>query len=297
MGEKPVNRSIRKLCVLIAVLLIVQPMAAHAQGTSAITAQAAADEVKRLLTEFGVKGPLRLESLGPVTRPPSREPVLWMVTISAPKSQLYKAYIRPDGQSLGLFRGSESESFGGMSPRRLADVKTEKTVRTWMARIGTKETTRLAMLTVDEKGVGHAYFPILRNGHPFVSHSHYGYDFTFTASTQELLSFKASANPPPVISGRPMLDKDAALAALKQIWDTEIAPNAINVHHFLRVWYTLKGEPELGYYLAEGETSAKLVWLIRYMRMRDTGGAIQGGDDGMLIDAATGSRVVTKMVP
>ena len=59
----------------------------------------------------------------------------------------------------------------------------------------------------------------------------------------------------------------------------------------------MMGDPEIGYYLLEGQKTAVLVWYMRFDSQRDVGYAIQGGSNGMLIDATTGKQVHTRCVP
>lgn len=251
--------------------------------------------VRFLLAGFGVSGRLRLRHLSSSRWSDSgrRE-----VIVADPRGTTYTAYLNRDGRVISLSRGGEGGfPSGGETRSLLGKAALERRMRAWLLAARAPETTRLASLTGDEKGLGRAFFPILRSGHPFVSHPRYGYGFAFVVRTGEFLAFEASENPPLVDPRPPRLDKAGALAALKRIWDTEITPEAINERHWRRVWYILQGEPELGYFLPEGRIRAILVWKVPFMSRRDVGHAIQGGSDGMLIDAITGERVPTKTVP
>lgn len=278
----------RRTKAAIAFLLLLMPLASLAWGQESVA------RVKTLLAAFGVKGSLRIQGLGAITSPKVH---LTTVEMTDSHGNKYTSYLDQDNRVVLLRRGEERDSLPGMEAHSLVDARQERRLRTWLAATGAGETTRLETLTSDEKGVGHAYFSILRNGYPFVSYPRYGYEFAFVVKTGEFLAFHAYANPPSVASGLPRLDKKGALAALQHIWDTKITPQAINVNHWRRVWYTLKGEPEIGYYLPEGQSTAILVWKIRYLGYRDVGYAVQGGDSGMLIDAVTGEQVPTKTVP
>jgi len=260
-----------------------------------ISGQMAMDRVKSALKAFGVHGSLRLQELSSVTV--SDKPVLLHVVFSNPPGGNYEAYVHTEGRSFQLWHGSERASLNGLKSSPLPNQKYEQLTRKWLASVAANETTQLKSMTVDENGNGRAYFAILRNGYPFVSHPRYGYEFVFKVSSGEFVAFRGDQKPPETDPTPPKLDEAGALAALKRIWDTEITPEAINVHHFKRVWYTNLAVPELGYYLPEGKRKAILVWRLSYTSSRDVGYAIQGGSDAMLIDAVTGQRIRTTVVP
>lgn len=263
-----------------------------------LSGQEVVDLVKRLLAGFGVRGRLKLQLLNSSAIAPAADPAIWGLVVTDAQGQRYQTYIASDQGRITLYRGSEQEAFQrGGTPHPASDPQTEQKVRLWLAKTGTHEPTRLASLTVDEKGVGKAYFPILRNGYPFISHSHYGYEFTFDAATRKFMSLTALQNPPPVVPGPPRLDKTAALAALKRIWETRVVPETIKTQHARRVWYDLKGEPELGYYLPKGKKEAGLTWLIHFWNHVETEFGSHGGDNGMLIDAMTGEQIPSNVVP
>lgn len=268
-------------------------LAVMAQATAGMSGQAAVDRVKSLLKGFDVPGPIRLEGLGTIEGPAAS---LWHVTVKDSKKQSYEAYLETHGKSTYLFRGQERDNFGGMTSKPLDDPAYQALVARWLRATKTQEPTRLEPLTGDEKGRGKATFRLLRNGHPFVSYKRFEYVFTFSTPGREFLSYRATEQPPPVSGASPKLDKAGALAALQRIWDTEVAP-AAKQRGWKRVWYTLTGSPELGYYQPDNSATAVLVWRIPYWSHRDVGHAIQGGGDAMLIDAATGRRVVTNVVP
>ena len=278
------NRSLPTIALLLML----------AQAASPASGQGTVDRVKVLLTGFGVRGRLRLQSLYPA--PPPGQQGFGGVVMTDARGNKYTAYTDRSDQIVYLIRGREQDSLRGQLPIPLVDRRAERRVRGWLVATETREPTRLASLVYDEKGVGHATFPILRNGYPFVSNPRYGYEFAFAVKTGEFLSFHASENPPSVDSAPARLDKNGALAALKRIWDTQIIPRAQSEHHW-RVWYELHDPPELGYYLPKGRPVAILVWKIRYGSFRDVGFAIQGGDNAMLIDANTGEQIPTEVVP
>jgi len=267
------------------------------------------ERVKALLAGFDVRGRLHLQHLGSSLLP--GDGLLRQVIVTDARGDAYTASLDRQGRVVSILRQRGSgeravfaPSIAGpfdrpIDPSRRAAI--EQRLRRWSAAAGTREPVRLAPLSVDRNGaVGHAYFAILRNGHPFVSHPRFGYDFTFAAATGAFLSFHAQENPPPVDPRPARLDKTGALAALRRIWDTDVAPQALHQRGWRRVWYTLQdgqGTPELGYYLPEGGRRAILVWKVRFWSYRDVGHAIQGGSDAMLIDAITGERVATKTVP
>ena len=299
MSKTALRPAVAGALLMCAVLLTTLPPAASAQLPVPLSGQDAAALVKRLIGGFGAAGPLKLQQLGPITRSPDPKPILWSLVVTDAQAQRYQAYVTPDQGSITLYRGSERDAVQnrGWTPRAMNDPRMERQARLWLAKVETREPTRLASLTVDEKGIGQAYFPILRNGYPFVSRSHYGYDFTFDAATRKFISLHALQNPPPVVPGPPRLDKNAALAALKQIWETRVAPEAIKNQYAKRVWYDLKGEPELGYYLPKGRKEAGLTWLIHFWSHVATELGTHGGDNGMLIDAMTGEQIPSDVVP
>jgi hypothetical protein len=278
-----------------AVLLLSQ----YPVGAAPLTATSAMERVKTLLTGFGLPQPLRIQGVGPVTHPPSQEPISWQVLLTDGRSRKYEAYLAPDESRITIVQAPEGKvGRFGIKESAVADAAQIKRIQRWMTKVKTDEPTRLEPITQDENGVCRAVVSILRNGYPFVSHNRYGYRFVFSPTTGDLYRFEALQNPPPVDPTPPKLkDKQAALSALKEIWDNEVTPHAINVLHYRRVWYEVKGEPELGYYLPTKEQTARLVWRITYMANRDVGSAIQGGDSGMLIDAVTGKQIPTTVVP
>ncbi len=284
--------------VMLAVALL--PAATAASGQEAV------ERVKALLAGFGVPGRVRLQSYGAsprLIRPGSNGTILQQngpsasLVVTDAKGNAYTAYFFDSNQSLILHRGPEHGMLGGMKFQSLLGTESERLVRGWLKAVGTKEPTRLTVLTQDETGVGHAFFPILRNGYPFISHPRHGYDFAFRVKTGEFISFESREQTPPVDPAPPKLNKAAALAAFKNYWDTKVTPEAVNVRHWKRVWYTLKGESELGYYLPEGKTTATLYWRIPFDSMRDVGYAIQGGDSAILLDAATGEPLKLSVMP
>ena len=266
--------------------------ASMAQGQEAVT------QVKSLLTGFGVKGPIRLQRFGSVSRPGTvSQPgsAMTAVEVTDREGHPYSAYLQEDGSSIHIERTDSRPS--GWSPVPLPDGETLKRARRWLAVTGAKDTAEMPQAAGSDKGAVRLHFPILRNGHPFVSFPHYGYDFAFDDKSGAFLTYDARTKLPPVSPTPAKLDRAGALAALKTIWDTKITPHAIREMHWRRVWYTLKGEPELGYYLPKGQEKAILVWRISYISERDVGSAIQGGDSGMLIDAVTGEQIPTPTVP
>ncbi len=272
----------------ILLVLVFTHVASIASGQEAV------EKLKRLLAGFGVHGPLRLQKF--VSNPMPRGVTTELIVTDA-KEGAYNAFFFEPNRRIIIHRGPEHSMLGGSTFRSLLGTEHERRVRVWMAAVGAKEPTRLQRLTADEKGIGRAYFPILRKGYPFISRPRYGYDFAFDVRSGELLGYEASEQTPPVGSATPKLDKTGALAALKHIWDTQISPEAIKVHHWIRVWYAVKGEPELGWYLAAGNQSATLTWRIAFNSMRDVGSAIQGGDSAMLIDDSTGEQIPMSVMP
>jgi hypothetical protein len=254
--------------------------------------QEAVKQVKTLLTGFGVKGPIRLQRFGTVSRPGS---ALTAVEVTDREGHPYSAYLAGDGSSIQIERTDSRPA--GWRPIPLPNGPTLKRARGWLATAGAREAAQIPQAAVGDKGAVRLHFPILRNGHPFVSFPRYGYDFAFDDKSGAFLAYDAHTKLPPVSPAPAKLDRAGALAALKTIWDTKITPHAIQEMHWRRVWYTLKGEPELGYYLPKGQEKAILVWRISYMSERDVGSAIQGGDSGMLIDAVTGEQIPTPTVP
>ena len=296
-NSKSLNGEVRRVAIWVMTLL---PAATAASGQEAV------ERVKALLSGFGVPGRVRLQSYGTSPRPPlpssngallqQNGPSTGLVVTDA-KGNAYTAYFFDRDRSLILHRGPEHGMLGGMKFQSLLGTESERLVRRWIKAVGTKEPTRLAVLTQDETGVGHAFFPILRNGYPFVSRPRHGYDFAFRVRTGEFIAFQSYEQTPPTDSAPPKLNKPAALAAFKTYWDTQVTPEAVNVRHWKRVWYTMTGEPELGYYLPAGKTTATLFWRLSFMSMRDVGSAIQGGDSALLLDAATGEPLKLSVMP
>ncbi len=261
-------------------------------GASMAHGQEAVTQVKTLLTGFGVKGPIRLQRFGTISRPGN---AMTSVEVTDGEGHPYTAYLQEDGASIHIQRTDARPS--GWSPIPLPGSQTLKRARGWLAASGAREISEIPQAAGYGKGVVRLRFPILRNGHPFVSFPHYGYDFTFNEKSGAFLAYDAQTKLPPVSPIPAKLDRAGALTALKTIWDTRITPHAIRDLHWRRVWYTLKGEPELGYYLPKGQEKAILVWRIEFVSERDVGSAIQGGDSGMLIDAVTGEQILTPTVP
>lgn len=297
-------RNSKRLCgeARRVVLLVVTLLPA----VTAASGQAAVERVKALLSGFGVPGRVRLQSYGTSPRliqPGSNGATLKQngpsasLVVTDAKGNAYTAYFFDTNQSLILHRGPEHGMLGGMKFQSLFGTESERLARGWLKAVGTQEPTRLAVLTQDETGVGHAFFPILRNGYPFISRPRHGYDFAFRVKTGEFIAFQSYEQTPPVDASPPKLDKPAALAAFKKYWDTQVTPEAVNVRHWKRVWYTLTGEPELGYYLPAGKTTATLFWRLPFRSMRDVGYAIQGGDSAILLDAATGEPLKLSVMP
>jgi len=268
------------------------PLALLCLGTSAAQGQDAVDQVKGLLTRLGVKGSIRLQRLGTIS---GGKRSVTTVEVTDQTQHRDEAYLSEDGTITRLAR--TDIKLGGWDTVSLPDRETLKRVQSWLAATHTKEKVGPPSSAGDGQGMVSLHFPILRNGYPFVSHPAYGFDFLLDSKSGTFLSYNAHGNPPAVSSASAKLDSAGALTALKTIWDTKITPQAINERHWRRVWYKLKGEPELGYYLPQGRTQAILVWKIRYMSYRDVTSAVQGGDSGMLIDAVTGDQIPTPTVP
>jgi hypothetical protein len=265
---------------------------AIAQLAGVKSGQDVMDRAKALLSKFDVPGPVRLHTLGEIT-PGTVSP--WRAELVAKNGFSYTLYLSADGSWTSLQRSYAGH--GGAKQTNALGMPSERVVQRWMGRVGTKEPIRLDLLTTGADGVGHAWFAILRNGYPFVSHGRYGYEFAFLTPRSEFLSYVARENPPPVDPRPPAIKGQAgALAALKRIWDTEIAPKAKRERNW-RVWYERVRPPELGYWVPKGGKTAILVWLFHFWSSRDVGNAIQGGDSGMLIDAITGEPIPTDVVP
>ena len=198
--------------------------------TPAPSGEASVAYVKTLLAGFGARGPIRLQSLGWIESLNSRRT---KIEASDSRGFRYTAYLTQVGRIWTLHRDAEFAHPRGTKTLPLSDSQIERTVRNWLTATGTHEPTRLASLIQDENGIGHASFPILRNGHPFVSHQRYGFDFRFIVKSREFLELRAMEGPPPVDGTAAKLDRAAALAALQRIYDTEISPETINVRHRL----------------------------------------------------------------
>src|SRR5262249_22455610 len=156
------------------------------------------------LRGFGVPGPIRLNTMGPIDSPRSR---LWHVTLFDAKKRLYNAYLTPDGRFTHVFRGSEQSHLGHGKPNPLEGARFSETATAWLKHSGCKEQVRLDPPNVDVNGYGRATFRILRTGLPFVSLSHYKYVFGFSVPGRKFLSFRANKGPPPVNAATPKLDK------------------------------------------------------------------------------------------
>jgi len=266
-----------------------------ATSPRALSGTQAIEKTRAILKAFGEPAPFRLQGLGAQDIGGTPR---WDVKLSGPRGVTYEGWLGgPEGE-LNLWRGKEGDAIGLGPAHPLTDPSENKRVQDWLSKIGARAPNRLQSLTASKDNhQANAEVAILRNGYPFVSYPHYGYSIVFTLPDHRFLALRGMEIPPEVDGIPPRLDEKAALDALQRIWDTEIGGPAVRNNHWKRNWFRLTGKPELGYYLQKGHPKANLAWRFTFMNMRDVGYAIQGGSDAMLIDAVTGRRIRTEMVP
>lgn len=282
---------------ILAAILTLGSDDARAQSTPVTTESAAGARVERLLTALGVPGPLRrLRVQGDGSLRPDGTVRHWEVSVlSGGNGELYEASLTADGGRTEIHRyGADHGLFLEWTPKP-ADARQQERARALLAAVGTREPTRTEYVSRTHRGDVAAFFPILRHGHPFIAGTRYGYRFVFDAGTGEFLRFAAVEAPPPVAAappGKPKVDRAAALAVLKRVFDAELRPAAMSDAAVVGVSYAVRGEPSLGFFHREGMDAPLLVWEIRYTLLRATRrGVSGGGGTPLVVDATTGLPV------
>ncbi len=256
--------------------------------------EVAVGSYESLLKQFGVIGPFRLQTLG---LGDGSEQSVGSIVVTDRDGARYTCYKSgPKGAIRAIYRDSESEALQRGLTHPLKDDRILRRVRGWISSMTGNRTLRTSEFTSDGR-VGSAYFPILKNGYPFVGSGHdFGYWVNFSVPDVRFLRLTCDENLPEVDSAPPLLTEKQAVARLENIFTTEIAPENLQKHHWITS-FKLGQSPTLGYYKATGDRLARLVWRIPYFGSRDVGYAIQGGTNAMLIDARTGKQVHTETVP
>jgi hypothetical protein len=129
--------------------------------------------------------------------------------------------------------------------------------------------------------------------HAGVPYFGYGGRVRLEKGTHRLVSYGGPyfSTVPAVNATKPLFKGAVLTARAKEILDGMVKGYEAK-SGYQHSWSPMSG-PELGYYLVPGEAKARLVWRQRVMINRHTSMAIQGGGNGIYIDALTGEHIAT----
>lgn len=135
-----------------------------------------------------------------------------------------------------------------------------------------------------------ARFPALVSGYPFVA-SWQRHDFLFAADSKGRFSgFENSATElPPVKSAQPKLTNTQARKALEAAFKRDVAPLGEQGHW--KMSYKVVKDPSLGWFLCDGDKTARLVWFFELIVSKESPFGARGGSATMAVDAVSGEHI------
>ena len=227
------------------------------------------NSVERYMRSFGVKEPLRLESLGNIGPLLGNGQDRWEVNIVSGKSDNYYAFVGSDGFPIVIERG-----FEGWDQRDLPDVD-QLPINSPMftnfadhilAQIPKTFELGPPSMWITHNNLATVSSAFLHHDREYVSPSGEGAGFfvTFRPDLGIMTEYHTLGSLLPVNAEQPTITLDQAKESAQTTLDKTVVPEQKNNGWFDVTKSTLTGASSLAYYYTWGYEHAVLAWLVEY---------------------------------